>query len=129
MRTGVVAVTRTVVRSTLAEVRPAGTRTLAGTETMAGLALASSTNTPPLGATLLRTIFAIEGLPPTTTFGRSATQETIGGGIAAGETPSRCAAGLPENPPPELPTGALSPHPGSVHKVAASSQSDHGVRF
>jgi hypothetical protein len=129
MRADVVAVTRTVVSSTLAEVKPAGTRTLAGTETMVGLALASNTNTPPAGATLLRTTLAVEGLPPTTTDGRSPTQETIGGLIAAGETPSRRAAGLPENPLPELPTCALSPHPGSEHKVAANNQSDHGVRF
>jgi|SRR5580704_13341024 hypothetical protein len=129
MATEVVAVTGLVVSATVAEFRPSGIRTLGGIETMAGSALVSDTNAPPLGADWLRTTLAVEGFPPMRRSGRSATQDTLTGSVAAAEALSTCAAGLPENPPLEDPACALFPQPGSNHRLAASSRSDHEARF
>jgi hypothetical protein len=71
--TNVVAVTGKVASCTSAVVWLAGTVTLAGAETMLGLALLSSTRAPPLGAACVRTILARDGLPPIRTAGLSPT--------------------------------------------------------
>ena len=75
----VFAVTCVVTTVKLAELAPAGTRTLAGTFAMEGLLLVRLTATPPIGAGPLRVTVPVEELPPLTDVGDKASVERFGG--------------------------------------------------
>jgi hypothetical protein len=76
--TGVEAVTALVFTVNVALVAAAATVTLAGTVAEA-LLLERVTTAPPLGAGPLRVTMPVEGDPPVTLFGLSATEESVTG--------------------------------------------------
>ena len=75
----VFAVTCVVMTIKLAELAPAGTRTLARTFAMEGLLLVRLTATPPIGAGPLRVTVPVEELPPLTDVGDIVNVERLGG--------------------------------------------------
>ena len=75
----VFAVTCVVTTVKLAELAPAGTRTLAGTFAMEGLLLVRLTETPPTGAGPLSVTVPVEELPPLTVVGDNVREERLGG--------------------------------------------------
>ena len=127
--TNVVAGTGKVVSSTTPVVWPAGMVTLAGAKTTARLELLSRTRAPPLGAAWVRTILALDGLPPITTAGFNPTRATLTVCFAELETPPVCETELPEKLPLEASGCALCPHPRSNHKPATRMHSQHSECF
>jgi hypothetical protein len=78
MVTGAEAVTVLVLTVKVALLAPAATVTLAGTVAAAVLSLERETAAPPLGACPLRVTVPVEGDPPVTLAGLSATEESVG---------------------------------------------------
>jgi hypothetical protein len=66
-----------VVTLKVAEVAPAGTVTLVGTDATAGLALESGIVAPPAGAAELRPTVPVEGVPPGTLVGLRNREERV----------------------------------------------------
>ena len=85
MLTGVEAVTARVVTVNVALVAPAGMVTLAGTVATAGLSLERETMTPPVRADPLSVTLPVEGDPPLTLVGFSASEVRVGGGVTVRE--------------------------------------------
>lgn len=79
MVTDVDVATALVLRLKLALVAPAGTVTLEGAAAAAGLLLESATCAPPAGAGPFSVTVPVEGFPPVTLAGFTASDETIGG--------------------------------------------------
>jgi hypothetical protein len=79
--TEVEAVTGLVDTVKLANVAPAGTVTLAGTEATPGLLLESRTSAPPGGAAALRITVPIEAVPPRTLVGSRVNDERLAAGV------------------------------------------------
>jgi hypothetical protein len=77
MVTDVEAVTLLVLTVNIALLAPAATVTLAGTVAAAVLPLERETAAPPLGAGPLRLTVPVEGDPPVTLIGLSATEESV----------------------------------------------------
>jgi hypothetical protein len=77
MVTDVEAVTLLVLTVNIALLAPAATVTLAGTVAAAVLPLERETTAPPLGAGPLRVTVPVEGVPPVTLSGLSATEESV----------------------------------------------------
>ncbi len=90
MLTGVLVETADVVAVKPALVAPAGTMRLAGTDTVAGLLLASETRAPPEGAAAVRVTVPADDVPPVTEVGF-----TLMALNAAGAAVPRCAAQPP----------------------------------
>src|SRR3989442_14585133 len=89
MPTSVDVATALVLRLKLALVPPGETVTLEGT-VAAGLLLESVTCAPPAGAGAFSVTVPVEGLPPVTLVGLTASDETIGraeGGTVSGAAP------------------------------------------
>jgi hypothetical protein len=86
--TVVEAVTVLVATVKVALVAPAATTTLAGVLATLVLLLESATVAPPAGAAALRVTVPVEEFPPVTVVGFSVTDESVGGGGAAGVTVS-----------------------------------------
>ena len=85
MSTALLALTGTVLIVKLALFFPAGTVTLAGTVATAVLPLVSVTTVPPAGAAALKVTVPVEGFPPATLVGLSATVESVTGGTVGGK--------------------------------------------
>ena len=85
MVTEVEAETARVVTVNVALVAPAGTVTLAGTVATAVLLLERETRAPPLGAGPLSWTLPVEGNPPLTLVGFSASEVRVGGGVTMRE--------------------------------------------
>jgi len=85
--TGVDAVTALVLTVNVALLAPAATITLAGTVAAAVLSLERETAAPPLGAGPLRVTVPVDGDPPVTLVGLSATAESVAepGGVTVSE--------------------------------------------
>ena len=66
-----------VVTVKVAEVAPAGTVTLVGTDATAGLALESAIVAPPAGAAELRPTVPVDGVPPGTVLGLRTREEIV----------------------------------------------------
>ena len=88
MVTEVEAVTARVVVVKVALVAPAETVTLAGTVAAAMLPLERETRTPPFGAGALSATVPVEGIPPLTLVGFSASEVSVGPGGDNGVTVS-----------------------------------------
>ena len=85
MVTGVGTVTGREVTVNVALVAPAGMVTLAGTVATAVLLLERETRAPPLGAGPLNVTLPVEGDPPLTLVGFSASEVRVGGGVTMRE--------------------------------------------
>jgi hypothetical protein len=81
MVTGVEAVTASVVTVKAALLAPAGMVTLAGTVAAAVLLLERETTAPPVRAGPLSMTLPVEGDPPLTLVGFSASMVRVGGGV------------------------------------------------
>jgi hypothetical protein len=77
--TCVVVPTENVVTGKVAEVAPAATVTLTGTEAAGVLLLASVTTAPPVGAADPNVTVAVDPVPPVTLVGFTETEESTGG--------------------------------------------------
>ena len=85
MVTEVEAGTARVVTVNVALVAPVGTVTLAGTVATAVLLLERETMAPPVGAGPLSVTLPVEGDPPLTLVGFSASEVRVGGGVTVRE--------------------------------------------
>jgi hypothetical protein len=87
MMTGVDVVTAVVFTVNVALLAPAATVTLAGTVAAAVLSLIRETAAPPVGAGPLRVTVPLEGEPPVTLIGLSASEESVAepGGVTVSE--------------------------------------------
>ena len=96
MVTDVEAVTANVDTGKGAVVAPEGTVTLTGTVATAVFPLESVMTMPPLGAGLLSVTVPVEGDPPFTLVGFTATEARLGGGGGCGVTVREAVRVTPE---------------------------------